>query len=506
MKNLIIVSNKKDWPESSEAYTTHDTATKIIESEPLEHVQIVEAKDYLGDSIFQKNKRLRVFNICRSYQYLSYGYYVSLLAEARGHRAIPSVSTILDLRTKSVIKIVSDELSDHVQRNFSHLSSDTFDLSIYFGRNLSQKYDRLARILFETFKCPLLRANFERRNGGQWTLKRIKAIPFGEIPESHRSFVVESARSYFARKRPNRKKGQTFKYDLAILVNPDEKLPPSDPIAINKFVRAGEKLSISVDIIHPTDIGKIPTYDALFIRETTGVDHRTYQFSRRAQAEGLIVIDDPDAILKCGNKVYLDEILKRNRIPHPKSFVVNKHNIHQAADEIGFPAVVKLPHSSFSQGVLKVAVASEFQNVMTRMLKQSDLIIMQEYVPTAFDWRVGFIDNKPLYVIKYFMAFQHWQIVKGDLNSSRGPRHGKTEAIPLDQAPEGLLKSAGDAANLIGDGLYGVDIKEINGKFLVVEVNDNPNIEAQYEDKVLQEKLYETIMLSFLTRLENKRK
>jgi hypothetical protein len=35
-----------------------------------------------------------VLNLCRSYQYLSKGYYVSLLADARGQRVFPTVEMI----------------------------------------------------------------------------------------------------------------------------------------------------------------------------------------------------------------------------------------------------------------------------------------------------------------------------------------------------------------------------------------------------------------------------
>ena len=41
------------------------------------------------------------------------------------------------------------------------------------------------------------------------------------------------------------------------------------------------------------------------------LDHHTYGFSRRAAAEGLLVIDDPDSILKCNNKVYPERAPRR---------------------------------------------------------------------------------------------------------------------------------------------------------------------------------------------------
>jgi glutathione synthase/RimK-type ligase-like ATP-grasp enzyme len=38
------------------------------------------------------------------------------------------------------------------------------------------------------------------------------------------------------------------------------------------------------------------------------------------------------------------------------------------------------------------------------------------------------------------------------------------------------------ACRVVGKGLYGVDVKEVDGEYLVVEVNDNPSIYAGYED------------------------
>ena len=69
-------------------------------------------------------------------------------------------------------------------------------------------------------------------------------------------------------------------------------------------------------------------------------------------------------------------------------------------------------------------------------------------------------------------------------------------------APRRAVSAALKAANLIGDGLYGVDVKESNKKFSIIEVNDNPNIDAGVEDAVLREELYNRIMELFLDRIE----
>lgn len=74
--------------------------------------------------------------------------------------------------------------------------------------------------------------------------------------------------------------------------------------------------------------------------------------------------------------------------------------------------------------------------------------------------------------------------------------------MSIESAPEGAVKVALKAANLIGDGLYGVDVKESEGKFYVIEVNDNPNVESRVEDIVLKDDLYRRIMNVFLSRIE----
>jgi glutathione synthase/RimK-type ligase-like ATP-grasp enzyme len=58
------------------------------------------------------------------------------------------------------------------------------------------------------------------------------------------------------------------------------------------------------------------------------------------------------------------------------------------------------------------------------------------------------------------------------------------------------------ATSLIGTGLYGVDMKEVDGKFYVIEINDNPNIDSGTEDKILKDKLYDLIMEVFITKVK----
>ncbi len=480
MAVLIVVESRKLWPLD------------------VPGAEIVRAREYLTDPRFIGLKRAMVFNLCRTYGYQSVGYYVSLLAAARGHKPLPSVTTVQGLRQSSLVRIVSDDLDQLLQRALAPIKSKYFDLSIYFGRNVAKRYDRLCQALFGHFPAPLLRAGFVHVD--QWRLNSLRPIASNEIPDSHREFVVEQAKRFFARPRISSRVRP--RYVLAILVNPDEVDAPSDKRAIRRFARAGEKLGIGVSIIGKQDYGRVAEFDALFIRTTTYVNHHTYRFARRAQAEGLVVIDDPESIVRCTNKVYQAELFEKNRIACPRTLIVHKDNATEVGRRLGFPCVLKRPDSSFSAGVERADDPSSLAVHLDAFFQRSELIIAQEFIPSSFDWRVGVLDKRPLYVCRYHMARGHWQIQKAE--GERRRRYGKVDTLAVEEAPPGAVELGVRAASLIGRGLYGVDIKEVNGHFVVMEINDNPSIEAGYEDAVLKDKLYDAVMQSFLERLESR--
>lgn len=482
MSILIVVDNPKDW-------RLH-----------IAGVEAVAARDYLTDPRFTNLKQAKVFNLCKSYSYQGMGYYVSLLAAARGHKPLPSITTIQDLKLSTMIRIAGHELEDIIQHSLRSLKSDSFVLSVYFGRNMAARYERLALALFNQFPAPLLRAEF-RFDDGEWGLKSLRPIEADEIPEAHADFVIRAATAYFT--RPHRRGRRVEnRYDLAILRSPDDPTPPSDQKAIRKFIKAAERMGLDAEEITKDDYGRIAEFDALFVRDTTAVNHHTFRFSRRAVAEGLVVIDDPDSIIKCANKVYLAELLRHNHVAAPETMIIHRGNCQDAPAALGFPLILKKPDSSFSLGVVKVPSAAEYEEQLDRLFRESALLIAQEFVPTAFDWRIGILDRQPLYVCRYFMAAKHWQII--DHTKAGADGEGAHDTWPIDATPPEVLKTAIRAANLIGDGLYGVDVKEINRKAVVVEINDNPNIDAGVEDAVIGDELYLRIMRSFLRRLESR--
>ncbi len=484
MRNLIVVNNPDRWPFD------------------IPNVELVAARTYLTDPAYMAPRGVRVYNLCRSYRYQTVGYYVSLLAEARGHRPLPSVATTLDLKSPVVVRILSQEVDEQIQRALAPLKTDRFPLSIYFGRNTAKAYDRLCQHLYNQFQAPLMRALFVRRDG-RWDLRDISAIAASAVPAEHRAFVAEVAKRFFTNRRSAPKPKTAPRYTLAILHDPSEPHSPSNEKAIRKFIRAATRLDVQAEVISRDDYSRLAEFDALFIRQTTAVNHFTFRFASRAQAEGLIVVDDPQSILRCTNKVYLAELLDRHDILGPKTMIVHRDNLDEVCATVGFPIILKQPDSAFSQGVKKVRTRPEFDEVCAELFKVTELLIAQEFIQTGFDWRIGVLDRRPIYAAKYFMARKHWQIIA---NAKAGEAdYGKVEAVPVELVPPAVMRAAVRAAGLMGDGLYGVDVKQLGRLAYVIEVNDNPSIDAGYEDTLLKDTLYERIMAHFVLKLDRRR-
>ncbi|MFD0975562.1 RimK family protein [Salinimicrobium gaetbulicola] len=468
---------------------------------PLENVEIVSAREYLTDPRFSKIKNARIFNLCKDYSYQSKGYYVSLLAEARGHMAIPTVKNLVDLREPKLVKIVSDEFDDLIQKSLKSIKSSEFTLSIYFGQNVAQKYKELSAMFHRHFQIPFLRVKFQFTN--KWNIRSIKALSEAEIPQEHKEFMQSSAVQYFAKKRYDTPKSENYEYDLAILVQPNDPAPPSNAKALRKFSDIAEKLGFYVEFVSPNDLSRLSAFDALLIRQSTEVNNDAYAFARKAQQEDIAIVDYPDAILKCCNKVFMAEALENAGIPTPKTMIVHKDNRNNVIEKTGLPLVLKSPDSTFSFGVKKAKTEEEYEELVSAMLKKSELVIAQEYTPSDYDWRIGILDEKPLYACRYYMAKGHWQIYNWNAKK-KDDQDGNADSMAIEDVPKKILEVALKSAKLMGKGLYGIDVKEVNGKPLVIEINDNPNIDHGVEDEFYGDRIYTEILMALKNRLEKK--
>ncbi len=467
---------------------------------------VVTAMDYLKEPIRSDEERTQVINLCRSYKYLGAGYYVSLLAEARGHKVIPSVRTINDLRRRSLYGLDIEDLNQKLTRFLPQGGRDTTDFGIlvYFGETGYEPLKDLARQVFEAFSCPILRIEFERDR--KWQIDAIKPAGLHTLTDAQEDGFAAALDRFSKKLWRGKRTRKKYRYDIAMLQDPGEQWPPSNKKALKAFISAGKDLGVEVDPITKNDYARLAEYDALFIRETTALDHHTYRFANKAEKEDMVVIDDPTSILRCTNKIYLSDLLKSRKLPTPRTEILYRDEakkIGELGDILGFPLVLKVPDGSFSRGVVKVTDAEALKRAADELFGQTALVLAQEYLPTDFDWRIGILNREPLYACQYFMSRGHWQIynhaAKGEAKS------GDFKTFPIREVPNEVIKLALRATQQIGDGLYGVDLKQIGDRVVIIEVNDNPNIDWGIEDAYLGEDLYRRVMHEFLRRLERKR-
>lgn len=484
MKACVVVTQARDWPLA------------------IPGIEVVPARAYLTERAY-RDAETCVVNLCRGTRYQGLGYYVSLLAEARGHDPIPRVKNLRDVRSEHMVRLLTEEMEELIQLSLATIAASAYELVVYFGRDIGQCHDQLSAQLFNLVNLPLQKVRFERRSGA-WRVHGVTALDFRDIPVGHHAFIAEAAQQYVATCARRRAGRAGRPVSLAILHDPANPEPPSNALALGRFEAAARALGIRTQRITRSDWSRIDEFDALFIRETTSVNHYTYRFSRRAAAEGLVVIDDPDSILRCSNKVYLAELLSRRAIPTPRTMIVHRDNVNAIVATLGLPCVLKKPDSAFSLGVVKVETEAELAARVDAFLEKSDLIVAQEWLATDFDWRIGVLDREPLFACRYLMAPGHWQVIKRAEDNDK-EIEGATVAVPLDAVPRNVLQVALEAASFIGDGLYGVDLKEVRGRCYVIEVNDNPNIDAGNEDALAGDALYERIMRVFRARIDARR-
>lgn len=462
--------------------------------------QVIAIEEYLNDYAETKGY---VINLCRDYSYLSTGYYGSLLAEARGGQVFPSVRAIRELNSfeaGQALPLRSGKQLDSALRKSVAIGEST-TLRIYFGQAEQTELAGVARRLFDTYAFPVTDVTLTRHQAGVWTLTGIRCLSLDDMDEQSQSRFAE-ALDAFSHKIWRTRRSKRFKYDVAILVNPEEALPPSNKGALKAFEKAGKDIGLNVDFITWRDASRVGEYDALFIRETTSVDHHTYAIAQSAENQGLLVIDSPTDIMRCSNKVYLHERLQRYEVDTPRTRLImgsQPFDVDELIADLGLPIIVKVPDGSFSIGVEKAKDRDQLLECIERLSQRSAILLLQEFMPTDYDWRIGIMDNQVLYACRYFMAKSHWQIYN---HSARSHKSGNADAMSVDKVPRKVIKTALKAAKCMGNGFYGVDLKANGDRVVVIEVNDNPSIDMGVEDLHSGSMLYQQIMGIMLGKLE----
>lgn len=463
---------------------------------------IITASEYLEQK--SESTPNLVINLCSDITYNSEGYYCSLLATARGHRVIPTPEVLNKLESGAGIRM--DSTLHKLCHNWiekQKIKGDIWYLNVYFGSCAEAGLEKIARFVFDNYPYPILRVALNTKSKNQ--IESITPLKLNELNEEEQNHFANALDRFNKKIWRNPRSKKVRRYDLAIFHDPNEAFPPSNKKALAKFVDIAKKMNINAELITEQDLLRLMEFDALFIRQTTSLNHITFQVAQKAKQADMVVIDDPLSIIRCTNKVFLNELLVREGISAPKSMLIFKSSqasFEEVAAKLESPFIVKIPDGSFSHGVKKVKNPEDYKETLDDFFKRSAIVLAQEYLPTEFDWRIGVLNGEPLYACKYYMAKGHWQIYYHQ-NSGKS-RAGIAEAVPIYNVPKVILRTALKATALIGKGLYGVDLKMVNDRGVVIEINDNPSIDHEIEDAILGDELYYRIINHFVRHLENK--
>ena len=98
IRNICVVENARHWKKR------------------VPQIEFVSVNDYLFAKEWQELRQLKIINLANNYGYLGSGYYVSLVAEARGCLDAPLASRGHAPKTTADAFVGWDELSPSAQR------------------------------------------------------------------------------------------------------------------------------------------------------------------------------------------------------------------------------------------------------------------------------------------------------------------------------------------------------------------------------------------------------
>lgn len=515
----------------------------IVVSQPMDidgcpEEQIATADQYLENGARSQDAESLVINLCDTVRYGSKGYYVSLLADARGQQVLPDLDTIAGLaepyarframqeagiptidaaemtmrrRAAGLEEAAHPQPQQQQQQPMQPLTvaagrpgsyrfaepHEYVEIDVVLGQCVETEFQAIAAAVFRVWAVPLLRIQLMNEDD-EWKVTALTPISPADVEPGTRECLARLL-AFPPGARITHTTPTEVRAALAVLVDAGNAFSPSSPETIDRLEQVAARRNVHVARIALNELRKVAEYDALFVRCHTGVTQPAFQFALRAEALGMPVVDDPQSTMRCTNKVFMEELLHRANLPTPNTRIITATTPWQQIEQLGMPFVLKLPDGDFSAAVHKIADRSEFERIAAPMFVRSPLLIAQEWLPTEFDWRIGVLGGRLLFAARYYMARGHWQIRSVENGTER---YGRVQAVRRHDAPPAVVQLALQAASLVGDGFYGIDLKETARGPVLIEVNDNPNLDTGYEDAADGDAIYEDLIEYFVHRID----
>ena len=191
------------------------------------------------------------------------------------------------------------------------------------------------------------------------------------------------------------------------------------------------------------------------------------------QNSSAFMLNTRAAMLTCDNKLTTALLFEKFGIPIPRTaFVSNEKNIDDAVKMVGnnFPIILKTLTGTQGIGVIKVESYESLVSTIQALWKHDAELLIQEYMPTAFDVRTFVVDNKIFASTKRIHSSYDF----------RSNTHRGAEAKPykLSEEEQELVLKASRVSKAY---MVGVDHIVYKGKPYILEINGSPGSGADYE-------------------------
>lgn len=206
----------------------------------------------------------------------------------------------------------------------------------------------------------------------------------------------------------------------------------------------------------------------LALARTTSATHFRIEALKSLEICGVRVINSSACIQNGGDK-YTSLILMNSKgLETPKTFMVSSfESAVKAISEVGTPAVLKPVFGTYGKGVFRI---KSLEEEIYRLDGLKFPYIVQEYLPhRKGDVRVFVVGDEALGAITRVAPVGEWKT-----NVSAGAKSKKLKITNQ------ISKIATKAAGVIGAKYGGIDLIERDGKFVVLEVNTQPDFRGIY--------------------------
>lgn len=161
----------------------------------------VAAQDFIANKAgvdFRKMGNTKIINLCSNFDYLSKGYYVSLMAEARGIRCIPSVADMISLQWKRHYQTALPELNALVDKHFRAPDREpsSYKYNVYFGRVNEDSLEPVGRKLFDLFRFPMITVEIKMDSKGKWIVDSVEPLSIFDLPKDKHETFAEIGRAH----------------------------------------------------------------------------------------------------------------------------------------------------------------------------------------------------------------------------------------------------------------------------------------------------------------------